>query len=768
MAEITRRIPGTVASVAVIGNPNCGKTTLFNGLTGHSAHIGNWAGVTVEERRGTLLGNDSVEVVDLPGIYSLHAVSEDEIVARNHVISGDFDLMVNIIDSSNLERNLFLTLTLLELRRPMLVVLNMMDIAAKRGLKIDAESFSKILGVPVLDINALYGADVRNVRRAIIDSLEEPAVPKAGVDYPGIVETVVSDWTAKLGEHSRPTALMLLEEDDETTERIITEGSLTQEDVEHGLKSIESQCGETPDVVIADAKLNFISELVKSCSSSNQSGVSRSDRIDRIVLHNWFGIPVFLGVIYLLFWTVMNIGGAFITFFDILFGAVFVDGAGHLLARIGTPEWIVVLLADGVGGGIQTVATFIPIIFTMFFMLSLLEDSGYMARASFVMNRFMRRIGLPGKAFVPMLVGFGCTVPAVMATRTLENKKDRSLTVFLTPFMSCGARLPVYALFGAAFFRRHAGLVVVSLYLTGILLAIVTAFLLKNTLFKGEAAHFAMELPPYHAPRMGEIMKRTRIRLQDFVVRAGRIIVFAVLLLSFLNSLGTDGSFGNEDGEKSILASIGRTITPILTPMGVDEDNWPATVGLITGIFAKEAIVGTMNSLYGQIAAGGSNLNPESDETYDLGSAALEAVLSIPEAFKGVLGTLIDPLGANIVTEDTNTIAVEIGAETSTFTALKESFGNDWRRAYAYLLFVLVYFPCLAAMGAIVREIGPKYGILAVVYLTILAWSIATLFFQISTGGSVYWIIFAVVLVAVFIPIFNLVSGRWSSDQNAA
>lgn len=266
---------------------------------------------------------------------------------------------------------------------------------------------------------------------------------------------------------------------------------------------------------------------------------------------------------------------------------------------------------------------------------------------------------------------------------------------------------------------------------------------------------------------MGEIMKRTRIRLQDFVVRAGRIIVFAVLVLSFLNSLGTDGSFGNEDGEKSILAGIGRTITPVLSPMGVDEDNWPATVGLITGIFAKEAIVGTMNSLYGQIAAGESNLNPESDEAYDLGGAALEAVLSIPEAFRGVLGTLIDPLGANIVTEDTNTIAVEIGAETSTFAALKESFGNDWRRAYAYLLFVLVYFPCLAAMGAIVREIGPKYGILAVVYLTILAWSIATLFFQISTGGSVYWIVFAVALVAAFIPIFNLVSGRWSSDQNA-
>ena len=762
MAEIAHKIPGTVASVALIGNPNCGKTTLFNGLTGNSAHIGNWAGVTVEERRGTLIGSDSVELVDLPGIYSLHAVSEDEIVARNHVISREFNLIVNIIDSSNLERNLFLTLTLLELKRPMLVILNMMDIAAKHGLKVDAKALSKILGVPVLDINALNGADVRNVRRAIIESLDNPAVPKTGVDYPESVETVVSDWTGKLGEYSRPTALMLLEEDEETTQRVIAETSLTQEEVVHGLKSIESECSETPDVVVADAKLEFINELVKSCSSSNQSGISRSEKVDRIVLHNWFGIPVFLGVIYLLFWTVMNIGGAFINFFDILFGAVFVEGAEQLLAQMGTPEWIVVLLADGVGGGIRTVATFIPIIFTMFFMLSLLEDSGYMARASFVMDRFMRTIGLPGKAFIPMLVGFGCTVPAVMATRTLENKKDRTLTVFLAPFMSCGARLPVYALFGAAFFGRYAGLVVVSLYMTGILLAIATAFLLKNTLFKGDAAYFALELPPYHAPRLKEIMKRTRIRLQDFIFRAGRIIVFAVLLLSFLNSLGTDGSFGNEGGEKSILTGISRTITPVLSPMGVDEDNWPATVGLITGVFAKEAIVGTMNSLYGQIAADVSDPSPESAGA--LGDAALEAVLSVPKAFKGTLGSLIDPLGVDIVTEDTNTIAAEIGAETKTFAVLKESFGSDWRRAYAYLLFVLIYFPCLAAMSAIVREIGPKYGILAVVYLTILAWSVATLFFQISTGGSVFWMIFAVTLVAVFIPIFNLLSGRWWTE----
>jgi ferrous iron transport protein B len=348
-----------------------------------------------------------------------------------------------------------------------------------------------------------------------------------------------------------------------------------------------------------------------------------------------------------------------------------------------------------------------------------------------------------------------------MATRTLENKKDRYLTVFMSPFMSCGARLPVYALFGAAFFGRNAGIVVVTLYLVGILLAAVTGFLLKKTLFKGEAAHFAMELPPYHPPRLGQIFKRTWNRLKDFVLRAGRVIVIAVLLLSFLNSMGVDGSFGNEDGEKSVLAAVSRGITPVFTPMGLEKDNWPATVGLITGIFAKEAIVGTMNSLYGQIGAlDNQAAASESEVKISLRSSAADALRSIPESFTGVFDALKDPLGTGMIGEGEVVVSKEIGASAGTFAALRKSFDNDWARAFAYLLFVLVYFPCVAALAAIVREIGLKIGILAVVYLTVLAWSIATLFFQLARGHEVFFIVLPVVLVAAFIPVFNIVSGR--------
>lgn len=749
------------ASIAVVGNPNCGKTTLFNGLTGSTQHIGNWPGVTVEKKIGTLLGTDSVEVVDLPGIYSLNAVSEDEFVARNYMLSGRTDLVVNIADASNLERNLFLTLTLIEMKKPIILVLNMMDIAARRGIRINTAELSKSLGIPVFAINALDSVDVRDIRRAIKEVLNDRNEPESGVVYPESVEQVIEDWSERLGDNPRFTSLLLLEEDEETTKRTISEGLINGEEIMSALKKIEETDGDTPDIVIAETKFKYITALAKNGTKRRKSGEAFSEKIDRVVLNKWLGVPVFLAVIYLLFWVVTQIGGAFIDFFDILFGAVFVDGFGLLLQRIGAPDWLTVLLANGVGGGIQTVATFVPIIFTMFFMLSLLEDSGYMARASYVMDRFMRMVGLPGKAFVPMLVGFGCTVPAIMATRTLENKKDRYLTVFMSPFMSCGARLPVYALFGAAFFGRQAGIMVVSLYLFGILLAVVTGLMLKNTLFKGEAAHFAMELPPYHPPRIGTIMTRTWSRLKDFVIRAGQVIVIAVLVLSFLNSMGTDGSFGNEDGQRSVLSGISRTITPVFTPMGIDEENWPATVGLITGIFAKEAIVGTMNSLYGQIAAS-ENDDGTMSETggFSLLESIGEAFQSIPEALSGIFGALADPLGAGVIGEDQEVIAEQIGADESTFTALRNSFSNDWARAYAYLLFVLVYFPCVAAMGAMIREIGPKFGILALVYLTILAWSVATLFFQIARGHNLWLMGLAVGLVLVFIPIFNLIAGR--------
>ena len=753
-------------SIAVVGNPNCGKSTLFNSLTGSKQQIGNWPGVTVEKKTGILVGSKDVEVVDLPGIYSLNAGSEDEIVARNHVLSADTDLVVNIADASNLERNLFLTTTLLEMGKPTILVLSMRDLAEKRGVAVDTQALSETLGVPVMAINVLAGAEVREVRKAINQALESPKGTKSPVTYPKAIEETIAAWSSKISEHPRQTAVMLLEEDDESTSAVISRGELSSEEIAAGIAKIDAECGDTADVVIAEAKFGFITEVIDRVVGRKKGLAAATDKIDKVVLNKWAGIPIFLGMMYLLFWVVTHIGGAFIDFFDILFGAVFVDGFGIVLEALGSPGWLTVLLAGGVGAGIQTVATFIPVVFFMFLMLSILEDSGYMARAAFVMDKFMRMIGLPGKAFVPMLVGFGCTVPAVMATRTLENKKDRYLTVFMAPFMSCGARLPVYALFGAAFFGARSGLMVFSLYMAGIVLAVITGLLLKGTLFRGEPSHFVMELPPYHTPRFGMIMSRTWNRLKVFLLRAGKVIILAVLVLAFFNSMGVDGSFGNEDNENSVLAAAGEAITPVFSPMGIEKENWPATVGLMTGLFAKEAIVGTMTGLYGQMAAAeasAANAGNEAGEEFAFWGAVGEAFVSIPEGLAGVFGALGDPLGTGLMHEDEEALAEEIGAEDTTFGQLRAGFNNEWTRAFAYLLFVLIYFPCLAAFGAIVREIGPGLGWLSVVYLTVLAWSVATLFFQISNGHNVFWMAFAIALVALFIPLFNLMSGRWKA-----
>jgi ferrous iron transport protein B len=379
------------------------------------------------------------------------------------------------------------------------------------------------------------------------------------------------------------------------------------------------------------------------------------------------------------------------------------------------------------------------------------------------MDRFMRWIGLPGKSFVPMLVGFGCTVPAVMATRTLEHKRDRYLTIFMTPLMSCGARLPVYALFGAAFFRAGAGNMVFSIYLAGIILAILTGLLLKHTLFKGEASHFVMELPPYHAPRFGNIMAYTWNRLKVFMFRT-KVIIVVVAILSFLNSLGTDGTFGNEDSTNSVLSQIGKGITPIFEPMGVEKENWPATVGIFTGIFAKEAVVGTLNSLYTQIdyvavpeADGGDT---EAETGFDFWAGVKEAAVSVPEALSGVWDGLKDPLGLGVVGPDQSAVAEEVGADEQVYTALQRYFKRGPLQAYAYLLFILIYFPCVAALGVILREMGKGYAWLAMGYLTLLAWIVATLFYQITIGRQMLWIFIPLILLAGIVGLFRRLGSR--------
>lgn len=763
-----------IPNVAIVGNPNCGKTTVFNGLTGGKQRVGNWPGVTVEKKEGLLKGaSREINLVDLPGIYSLSASSEDEKVARDYILSGESSLVIDIIDASNLERNLYLLTQLLEMKVPVLVVMNMMDLAEKKGLKIEISHMEKHLGCRVVDISALNKNGISDVLKAIEESVDSTAPSKVKISYPNEIEEIIESWEGKLnttsdelGVNNRWTAIKLLEEDSWLTHKVIKNDDLAQEEINQKIHDIEKILGEDSDVLMADYKYAFISGIVKDTVKKKSNRISLTNKIDKVVMNKFLGIPIFLFSMFIVFWVTIHVGGAFIDFFDILFGTIFVDGFGALLSAMHAPEWLINLLAGGIGAGLQTVSTFVPIIFFMFFMLSILEDSGYMARAAFIMDRFMRSIGLPGKSFIPMIVGFGCTVPAIMATRTLESKKDRQMTTFMAPFMSCGARLPVYALFISAFFPVTGGTVLFSIYVTGIVLAILTGLMLKKTLFKGETSHFIMELPPYHAPRFRHILIHTWGKLKGFCIRGGKVITLAVAILGFLNSLGLNDegklSFGHEDSNQSALAIMGKSITPVFEPMGIEEDNWPATVGLFTGLFAKEAIVGTLNSIYNQNAAAQATEAEEGEEEGDFNfwAGIGEAFTSIPEAFAGLGGSVSDPFGTGVIASasDSEAVADEVGADLSTFDHMKSFFNKSG--AFAYLLFILIYFPCFAALGAAVKELGKTLAVIHVSFLTVLGWSVATLYYQITAGGSGLWIVVSLSLIAAMVVYFRILGKR--------
>ena len=725
--------------VGVVGNPNCGKTTLFNVLTGSKQQVGNWPGVTVEKKTGEYThDNQLIELVDLPGTYSLESaddhVSLDEKVARDYVVSKVADLIINIIDASNIERNLYLTSQLIEMRVPMLIVLNMMDAVKQRGIKIDIESLSEQLGCPVIPIAAATKNGIPYLKNQINKAVIDKPIPMVNILYINTLEQAIEALSDDLKHIARDLqcdlrwlTLRALESDTLAKEMV---GGFLWPKVVKLQAAIETETADEIDILAADARYGFVNQLIKS-SVCRIDEVSRyaTEKIDAIVLNRFLGIPIFLFVMYALFMFTINLGTAFVDFFDQFIGALLIDGLSIQLVSFNFPEWFIVLLTKGVGGGVQVVATFIPIIGLLFMFLSALEDSGYMARAAFVMDRFMRMIGLPGKSFVPMIVGFGCNVPAIMATRTLENQRDRILTNLMNPFMSCGARLPVYALFAAAFFPVGGQNLVFGLYLFGIAVAVMTVLIMRHTLFKGKSAPFIMELPAYHMPTIRGVMLRTWDRMQAFILNAGKVIVPMVIILNFLNALGIDGSFNQENSNKSVLSEIGRSLTPAFKPMGIEKDNWPATVGIFTGVLAKEAVVGTLDALYSQI----SNNESVQKVEFNLKDSLVAACLTIPNNLKSLADNALDPLGLNIGNLDNiNTASSEQSVNANTFTAMQHSFDGKVG-AFAYLLFILLYAPCVAATAAIYRETNLRWAVFVVFWTTGIAYSSATIFYQTFT-----------------------------------
>jgi len=729
-----------MTTIAIAGNPNCGKSALFNCLTGIRQTTGNWPGVTVERKLGALNleGHGKVTVVDLPGIYSLDALSLDEHITRQFLLKSEADVVINVLDAANLERNLYLTVQLLEMGVPVVLALNMMDVATKRGIDIDVELLAQKLGCPVVAVVAVSGQGIAELKQALIQVAENPQRGGFNLGLDSEIETAIAEIRQHLtgsdqADNTYWLALKLLEGDQGIEQQVTAEATLDL--VARWQRHIQDISGESADVFIADSRYGHahaMTQLVVQVRGKVKRYLS--DRIDQVVLHRFLGVPIFLLVMYLMFMFTINFGGAFIDFFDGVAGALFVDGLAQVLASLGMPQWVILILAQGLGGGLQVVATFIPIIACLYLFLSFVEDAGYMARAAFVMDRFMRAIGLPGKAFVPMIVGFGCNVPAVMATRTLESARERKLTILMNPFMSCGARLPVYVLFAAAFFPSNGQNLVFALYLIGISMAVLTGLVMKHSLLSGESSGFLMEMPTYHVPTLKGVLLRTWDRVKLFIRDAGRVIIVMVLALNVLNSIGTDGSIGNENSENSVLSAIGKTLTPVFTPLGIEQDNWPATVGIFTGVLAKEAVVGTLDAIYTQISEQDAPVGAA--QSFSLIEALSAASATIPQNLSGLSEFILDPLGLDVgEIEDAGSAAAELEVGRGIFGVMASRFDGQ-AGAFAYLLFILLYFPCAATVGAIAREAGAPWAGFVAFWTTSVAYVSATLFYQLARIGE--------------------------------
>ncbi len=634
---------------ALAGNQNCGKTTLFNQLTGSNQHVGNFPGVTVDQKSGAVRGQKDCTVVDLPGIYSIRPYTPEEIVTRDFIIDQKPDGIINIVDATNIERNLYLTLQLMEMRIPMVLALNMMDEVTSGGGTIDIKGMSKALGIPVIPISAVKNEGVDELIRTAVETAKNRVYPQV-YDFcaPGPVHRCIHAVVHQIEDHAEKTGLpvrfaatKLIEGDEDIRARLeLDQNEL--ELVEHSVQEMEAEHGMDRNAALADMRYDFIenvcAETVVKCRESKER--ARSEAIDRIVTNKYLALPIFFGIMLLIFYLTFNVIGSFLS--DLLAAGIdsltaAVDAA---LAAYGLNPVVHSLVIDGVFAGVGSVLSFLPIIVVLFFFLSILEDTGYMARVAFVMDQLLRKMGLSGRSIVPMLIGFGCSVPAIMATRTLASERDRRMTILLTPFMSCSAKIPIYAVFTAAFFPKYAALVMIGLYLGGILVGIITAKALGATAFRGNPVPFVMELPNYRFPSAKSVGRLCWDKAKDFLTRAFTIIFVATILVWFLQTFDTRLNLVSDSAD-SLLATVGTVLAPLFKPLGFGD--WRVSTALITGFIAKESVISTLGILTGA----GSEVTVEA------------------------LGTLF-----------------------STVTAL------------SFLVFTLLYTPCVAAISAVKRELN--------------------------------------------------------------
>ena len=659
---------------ALAGNQNCGKNTLFNQLTGSNQHVGNFPGVTVDQKVGNIIDHDDVSVVDLPGIYSLSPYSSEEILTRDFLLKHKPDGIINIADATNIERNLYLTLQLIELQIPMILALNMMDEVQANNGSIDIQHMREALGIPVVPISAVKKQGLSELIDQAIDIAKNHKKPEridfcTGAVHRAIhaISHIIEDHAGKQNIPARFAATKLVEGDEPMLKSLLlTDNEIDM--IEHTVKEMETEMITDREAALADMRYQFIEDICRTCvvKARESHEYRRSVNIDSVLTHKIWAIPAFLGIMLLVFWLTFGVIGNRLSNL-LLLG---IDALSNIISRAlteyGLNHVIHSLIIDGIFAGVGAVLSFLPIIVILFFFLSILEDSGYMARVAYVMDKPLRKIGLSGRSFVPMLMGFGCTVPAVMATRTLASDRDKKMTILLTPFMSCSAKLPIYALFTAAFFPKYQAFVMIGLYVAGIVLGIISAYLMKKTVFKGAPVPFVMELPNYRFPSVKTVIVLLWEKAKDFIQRAFTIILLATVAIWFLQTFDIRLN-PVANGADSMLAAIGRFISVIFTPLGFSD--WRASTALITGFTAKETIISTLAVLTGSSVA-------------ELG---------------GTLNTLFSPLAA-----------------------------------ISFLIFTLLYTPCVASISTVKREFGGLKGTLfTILYQTGFAWLIAFAVYQI-------------------------------------